>query len=141
MSPHLGLKTELSLSMFSNLRTEFNSNHLLLADHLKYFEGYQDPVIDIQSSEARLVEKTKPRHGLAISRFTLEMTILQTIEELAAEGRKGELKVSYLIGSKRFNETYPIATRGEWFNFRLYLINKLLPFRRIYHQGPTPCRH
>lgn len=56
-SPYLGLKTQTSWSMFSNLRTEGGySNHLIIR-HPYYTAGYQTDLVEIRrSSDPRLSE-------------------------------------------------------------------------------------
>jgi len=50
MSPYLGLKTETSFAMFSNLRTEGDlGNHLLLAG-LPQLASYQQPLVEVLDS-------------------------------------------------------------------------------------------
>jgi hypothetical protein len=46
MSPYVGLKTETSWAMYSNLRTEVHPNHLVMPASAKLF-GYQDDLVEI----------------------------------------------------------------------------------------------
>ena len=46
LSPYVGLKTETSWAMYSNLRTEVHPNHFLVPASVKVF-GYQDDLVEI----------------------------------------------------------------------------------------------
>jgi hypothetical protein len=64
-SPYLGLKTETSLAMYSNLRTEGgSSNHLLIAQTLDPFDRTTQIVTIEQSSNRELRRLAKRRRAL-----------------------------------------------------------------------------
>jgi hypothetical protein len=71
LSPYLGLKTESSFTMFSNLRTEEGSwNHLFLPGAIRVFP-YQDRLVRITSSNDPGLEAST-RDGTRLVRFELE---------------------------------------------------------------------
>jgi len=60
LSPHLGLKTEFSFAMYSNLRTEGGeSNHLLLPAPLP-LGGYQEELVRLLETSDRSLAKSSP---------------------------------------------------------------------------------
>ena len=71
LSPYLGLKTESTFTMFSNLRTEDGYwNHLFLPDAIRVF-GYQNEPVSISgSNDPALLART--RDGTALVRFELD---------------------------------------------------------------------
>lgn len=71
LSPYVGLKTESSLTMFSNLRTEDGRwNHLLIPEAVRIFP-YQDQLVRITASNDPALEATT-RDGTRLVRFELE---------------------------------------------------------------------
>ena len=57
MNPYLGLKTETSFSMFSNLQTEESQwNHCFLPNWLRVF-GYQDHLVTIIKTSIPILQK------------------------------------------------------------------------------------
>lgn len=80
LCPYLGLKTESSFSMFSNLRTECGrSNHLLVPESLQCTDWLQHPVEIVACSDAQVIRQRDDRY--AITYFQLRL--LRT----RAEGR------------------------------------------------------
>lgn len=71
LSPYLGLKTESTFTMFSNLRTEGgNWNHLFIPASVRVF-GYQDQLVRITgSNDPALQDRT--RDGTRLVRFELD---------------------------------------------------------------------
>lgn len=71
LSPYLGLKTESTFTMFSNLRTEGgNWNHLFIPASVGVF-GYQDQLVRITgSNDPALQDRT--RDGTRLVRFELD---------------------------------------------------------------------
>ena len=71
LSPYLGLKTESTFTMFSNLRTEGGYwNHLVVPASVRVF-GYQDQLMRITgSNDPTLQERT--RDGTRLVRFELD---------------------------------------------------------------------
>ncbi len=71
LSPYVGLKTESSFTMFSNLRTEAGRwNHLLIPEAVRIFP-YQDHLVRIIASDDRALEATT-RNGWRLVPSELE---------------------------------------------------------------------
>lgn len=71
LSPYLGLKTESSFTMFSNLYTEHGSwNHLLIPEAVRVFH-YQDQLIRVTDSNDRGLE-AMTGDGAQLVRYELE---------------------------------------------------------------------
>lgn len=63
LSPYLGLKTESSIAMFSNLHTEGGQTNHLLLDPPPYAAGYQDSVVRILASDDGRLKGLAARGG------------------------------------------------------------------------------
>ncbi|HSH59473.1 MAG TPA: hypothetical protein VK988_07500, partial [Acidimicrobiales bacterium] len=74
VSPYLGLKTESSFTMFSNLYTEQGSwNHLFIPEAIRMFP-YQDQLVRITDSDDRALEASS-LEATQLVRFELERYI------------------------------------------------------------------
>jgi len=140
-SPWIGFKTQTSFSMFSNLRTEFEGNHLFLK-RLRLF-GYQDDMVEILDAEPNiLVPMETPQ---SIEKFANPGTILPFFElRRLLSSTKGDVRVRILRngevveltridGESNVPEAFAPLSLAE---------QKLLWFRR--HQawdGPMLCTH
>jgi hypothetical protein len=70
-SPYVGLKTEASFAMFSNLQTEPGHwNHLVVPEAVRVF-GAQDELVRLEASNAPTLERRR-RAGALMVRFELE---------------------------------------------------------------------
>jgi hypothetical protein len=129
-SPYLGLKTETSFSMFSNLRTEAGvSNHLFLPRSFR-IAGYQDDLVEIVESSER-----------SFSRFAEEGKVLPYLEFHRRAAMNPEHRVSY----ERAGELHVvdrIADHPELATPPPLLQRKLGHFRPIAVSGaPIECSH
>ena len=71
LTPYVGLKTESSFTMFSNLQTEAGLwNHAFIPEAVRVF-GYQDELVRITGSNDRALEG-RTRDGTRLVRFELE---------------------------------------------------------------------
>lgn len=137
-TPYLGLKTENSLAMFSNLRTEATPNHFLVPEWTRVF-GYQEDVVQVVSiagrkaDGGRLPAKLTRRRGYSIPYEGLRGWIRTQlrygahIEEVSYR-RDGELIV------ERFDDGGEIFQQG-------FLAHKFLQFRSFKTKGPMTCEH
>jgi len=143
LCPWIGLKTQTSYSMYSNLRTEGEGNHLFLR-RADWFP-YQDDMVEIVSSEPDLLSPDgKPRGIQNFANTGMVMPYLE-LRRLVSE-REGNFRIVY----KRAGQLQPPVERMEsveagdaylfqplpWYEY------KLLWFRR--HEslaGPMPCTH
>ncbi len=89
MSPYLGLQTDSSFEMFSNLRTEPGAwNHLLVPEAVRIF-GYQDrPVRVVASNDPALT--TRGGGATAVLRFELERYLREHPGTVAAALAPGD---------------------------------------------------
>jgi hypothetical protein len=132
LSPYLGLKTETSWSMYSNLRTEAPSNHLLMSESLQ-IAGYQDDLVEIV--ETSLPELQRYRDdNLAMTFFEFRrLTSRTTADFRVVYKRNGSVHV---LESVNGVSSDPLVTRSHG-----WLAERLLVFRPVEVTGPTRCRH
>ena len=132
LCPYLGLKTETSWAMYSNLRTEVRTNHVFMPGWLK-MASYQDDVVEI-------VETTLPR----LQRYQREGLLLTFFEfQRICSNEAGDFSVTYgRNGSLRFLESESgvssdplVTTSSGW------PASALLLFRPVDATGPMKCRH
>lgn len=135
--PYLGLKTENSFSMFSNLRTEHTPNHLFIPGSLKVFD-FQKNLVTVKSSNRRLFNndgyhESEYRYYTAFEfRKRMRKFMLKDITFNAECEYQGE---SFSIEIKDGKSNQP-----EWVKPYPYWKLKLLSFRPIYF-GPSLCQH
>ncbi len=132
LSPYVGLKTETSWAMYSNLRTEVRPNHFLVPPAAKVF-GYQDDLVEIRATslpalatyvggEVRLTAfELRRLCSAATEDFTL--TYRRNGAERTLERRAGERSDPALC------EPHP------------WLAGKLLRFRPVDVGAHARCRH
>ena len=132
LCPYLGLKTETSWAMYSNLRTEIRPNHVFIPGWFKR-AGYQDDLVEI-------VETTLPQ----LQRYQRDSLLLTFFEfRRICSGATGDFSVSYKRnGSARFLESArgvssdPLVTTSSG-----WPANAVLLFRPVDATGPMRCRH
>jgi len=130
-NPYLGLKTETSFAMFSNLRTEGGTtNHLIWRQPLSLARYQEDLVQILDSNNASLQAKARP--DLLVTFFTLR----QIISRLADQGVRN-IYITYVRRGKTIRvekaESDPdLSTRPPWIE------RKFLIFRDIRREG---CFH
>lgn len=128
-SPYLGLKTELSLSMYSNLKTEnHESNHAIIQRPLDIF-GWQNDIVTFEdSSSKRLQRYRKKQRGWPWVEFR---------DYLA---RYPKYRVQYRRGGETFTveakvRGAKIAKRMPWWQ------RKFVRFRSFRVGGRQRCLH
>jgi hypothetical protein len=127
-SPYLGLKTENSYAMFSNLKTEGGStNHYILPASFQIF-NYQKDVVKIVSSTDPGLQK--------LANADLSMVWFEFKNYL--NERKPE-QVNYLRNGKA--EVYSKANRATHPGKNNYVLAKLMKFRAFSENGVQPCSH
>jgi len=140
--PWIGLKTQTSFSMYSNLRTEINGNHLFLK-RIDLFH-YQTDMVELIASEPDLLAiGPRPR---SIQQFANPGRIFPWFElrRLVSES-KGNLTLTY----RQANKTHTASringeTSGNPALFRRHplALSKLLWFRRhTTLTDPMHCTH
>jgi hypothetical protein len=132
LSPYLGLKTETSWAMYSNLRTEIKPNHFLIPPAIKVF-GYQDDLVEIvDSSLPELQSYAKPEKALVYFEF-------RRICSLA----NGDFQVSYRRNGKAEKLTVidGVSSNPELTHPNPWLLGKLLKFRPVDTGEHANCQH
>lgn len=132
--PYLGLKTEISFSMFSNLRTEAGyANHLILDGGVR-LAGYQDDLVYIESSSDEALSRLG-ESGYALPYFEFRSYVSR---KMRASGER--IRVTYVRGGRRVD----VADAGrepELAEPDPWLARKLLRFRPVFTGSTTPCIH
>jgi hypothetical protein len=127
-APYVGLRTEASIAMFSNLHTEGGvSNHLLIAEPWDFFP-YQRQVAMIKASSDPALQ------GLADKKLGLVMFSLK--EQLR---KKPNAWVTYELNGVR-HEQVTAASIGAHTHANA-LERKLLIFKPVDYSRPKVCTH
>ena len=131
LSPYLGLKTENSFAMFSNLRTEGGkTNHYIVPASTQVFD-YQKDLVELVSSSDSYLQEAADRNQLMVF-FSLKNYIKF----------KRPMRVEYLRNGRRhvFDLSNP-STHAGLLTPQPLLLRKLLGFRTISKYDPQPCNH
>jgi hypothetical protein len=132
LSPYLGLRTQLSFSMFSNLRTEGGvSNHLFMP-RLVSLGNYQEDLVEIvDTSDADLVEY--PKHQLLLPYFEFRRLV----------SGLDDISVTYLRSGVRhtFECVAGSCNDAELAQPYSRLMGRLLYFRPVDKGPQMLCRH
>ncbi len=131
LSPYLGLKTENSFAMFSNLRTEgMKTNHLIVPVTSQLFD-YQKDLVEVVSSTDTLLAKTA-RENQLMAYFSFKNYI----------NAKKPTRVEYIRhGQPTVFERDNPATHGDLLQPIPITLRKFLSFRTISKYDPQPCNH
>jgi hypothetical protein len=130
-SPYLGLKTETSFAMFSNLRTEGGiSNHLIVPANSQLF-GFQKDVVEIvSSSDPKLQKVADEKKLLVFFRFKNYVA-----------GKK-PVHITYIRnGQQHVFERATASKKDELMQMSPFLLRKFLKFRYVNINEPQPCAH
>ncbi len=129
ISPYLGLKTEGSFSMFSNLRTEGGvSNHYIIPASFQIFD-YQKEVVEIISSTDKTLEHRAKEQKLMV---------LFELQNYVVERKTKEVVFSFegkQYHYKRGTQEIPLLQNDS------YALSRLMKFRTFPKNGPQPCGH
>lgn len=128
--PYLGLKTENSYAMFSNLKTEGGTtNHFIIPATIQIFD-YQKNVVEIISSTDPYLQ------GLADQRLGL---VLFEFRNYVNDRRpeRVDYKLNGVQASLSKDDRATYAALGS----NPYAMRKLMKFRPFALQGPQPCFH
>ncbi|WP_232494351.1 thiol-disulfide oxidoreductase [Novosphingobium kaempferiae] len=127
LSPYVGLKTESSINMFSNLHTEGGTTNHLMFSRPPYLFDYQQEVVQVVASSSPSLSKTA-REG--------RMNVLFSIEEYLR--RHPDQWVSYIHDGQLIENataaTLPVE--AAW-----WLERKLLIFKQVDPARPKVCTH
>jgi hypothetical protein len=125
LNPYLGLKTETSWAMFSNLRTEGGqSNHWFVPTSLQIFDYQHDLVELVEVSDRGLQDVAD--HGFLIPYFEIR--------------RKPWMAIAYRENGEvhRYNT---VAEDPKYPGEIPWLLKKTLSFRPVASSLPQPCVH
>ena len=127
-SPYLGLKTESSFSMFSNLRTEAGvTNHYLVPASLQIFD-FQKAYVQITSSSDPFLQKIADEK---------KMMVLFHFKDYIHT--KSPQRVEYILNDKK--EIYSLNGQStRKLEKPPYILKKILSFR-LFTNGSQACGH
>jgi hypothetical protein len=127
LGPYVGFRTEGALAMYSNLRTEGKSNHLLVPASWQIFD-YQRPVRILRTNMKHLLYRAELGKGW-VTWYQLWLEVK----------RQPNGKVVYETNGK------PAEYNGEHGDFPEYrpgfLMEKLARFKPLTMTEPHPCTH
>jgi len=130
LSPYLGLKTENSFSMFSNLRTEGNvTNHYLVPVSFQVFD-FQKDLVEIVSSTDSSLQKTAAENKLMVF-FEFKNYV----------AKRRPARVTYIRNGQRQEFVLKAAAPGDELLTRDLVLGKVLRFRTFHKNEPQPCAH
>lgn len=127
LSPYVGLKTESSIAMFSNLHTEGGQTNHLLFDRPPYLFDYQKDIVQIvASSSPWLLGHALPDRGLTL--FTVKEHLRQHPQHWATYRLNGAVHERMTAAS------FPHARAGT-------IERNLLLFKPVDFRRPKVCTH
>lgn len=128
LSPYVGLKTESSINMFSNLHTEGGqTNHLLFA-RPPYLFSYQDELVRVvDASNPQMVQSG--RSGLWNVKFSID-EYLRRNPQAWVSYQRADGTVARMVDARSL-ETAPAS----------WLERKLLVFKQVDLARPKVCTH
>ena len=130
LCPYVGLKTENSFAMFSNLRTENNiTNHYIVPASFQVFD-FQKDVVEVVSSSDSLLQATAAENKLLV---------FFEFKNYVAKNRPA--RVTYLRNGQRQEFVLKAAAPGDELLTRDFILGKLLRFRTVRKTEPQPCVH
>lgn len=78
LCPYLGLKTQGSFTMFSNLQTEAGQwNHFFMPKAMRVFDDYQDQLVAVVSSSDKHIKTTYIDRNLLATEFEIRRKIME----------------------------------------------------------------
>jgi hypothetical protein len=131
LSPYLGLKTENSFAMFSNLRTEGGiSNHFIVPASTQVFNYQKDMVEIVSSTDPKLAQLA------ADNKLMVHFAFINHVNNKKPE------RIEYIRNGERFVfEKENAASHAGLLQPNPLWQRKLLNFRTINKYDPQPCSH
>ncbi|MDO1446010.1 HTTM domain-containing protein [Rhodocytophaga aerolata] len=130
LSPYIGLKTENSFAMFSNLRTEGNiSNHYIIPASFQIFD-FQKDMVEILSSSDRYLQANADSGKLMVY-FDFKNYVAHVKPQ----------KIEYIRNGQRHTFLLKEASPNHALLTKNIVLEKLLRFRRVSKDGAQPCLH
>ena len=132
-SPYLGLKTESSFAMFSNIRTEGGrSNHLFIPNYQLF--DYQKTLVEVvESTDSRL---DRARETNRVLPYYELMRRMQRLRNAGIEAR-----VTYRTQDGQSHSLSTTTDTAELRNEPPFLVRKFLTFRPVETEEVVPCGH
>jgi hypothetical protein len=128
--PYVGLKTENSFAMFSNLRTEGGqTNHFIIPVSAQIFDYQKDVVEIISSTDGYLQSLAEKEQALVLFEFR------NYVHERKPAQVAYKLNGRYSVLRKEDKSTYEILGSNP------YVARKLMKFRPFTLRGPQECLH
>ncbi|WP_143080201.1 hypothetical protein [Hymenobacter arizonensis] len=131
ISPYLGLKTESSFAMFSNLRTEGGiTNHVFIPVSTQIFD-FQKDMVEVVSSTDKQLKEVASKHQL-LPFFQFKNHVAKAKPE----------QVVYIRNGQQYTFNQATASPDDELRHQSPLIlQKLMGFRAISKYEPQPCEH
>ncbi|NKB27536.1 MAG: hypothetical protein GKR99_08265 [Rhodobacteraceae bacterium] len=126
-SPYLGLRTEASIAMFSNLHTEAARTNHLIHGQLPFAALYQNDVVEVISSDPPWLQAAFGGPGKALVRYEFDRILAQNPNFTATFRHNGQVRDTS-DWTNSFLEHGPLM--------RAYLLFKPIDFAR-----PKVCTH
>jgi hypothetical protein len=127
ISPYIGFKTESSITMFSNLRTEGGRTNHLLFSSLPYLFSYQQNLVTIRSSNAAALQDY-----IGPNRQMVEYELHRILANAP------DTKVQFSKDGQSFDHVDPADNQYLATN---WLLRQLLIFKPVDWTEPKPCTH
>ncbi len=129
LCPYLGLKTQGSFTMFSNLRTEAGHwNHLIVPASVRLIDGYQDDLVEIKEVNDKRLTLDFVNRDCLTPRFEVQRAATKNPDLAITIIRDGE--------EIQLNPISVDSKLGEPVN---WLVQKLLVFRPVTPDGSPYC--
>jgi hypothetical protein len=133
VGPYFGLRSETSFAMFSNLRTEEGSNHLLVR--------HPPDVLGMQGDLVRIVSSSDPELRRVAERgYLLPWLELQEYVRARARVTGADFAVSYVRDGRR-RDVERAGHDAELLRPAPFVVRELVSFRPIWTGDRNPCRH
>lgn len=130
LSPYIGLKTENSFAMFSNLRTEGGiSNHYIIPASFQIF-NFQKDMVEIVSSSDRLLQGTAEKNKIMVY-FAFKNYVAHVKPD----------RIEYIRNGKHHTFSLKETSPNDELLVKDRILVKLLRFRNISKNDPQPCSH
>ena len=132
LSPYVGLKTETSWAMYSNLRTEVRPNHLIVPASAKVF-GYQDDLVEIVVSSLPALEEYA-RSKAQLTFFEFQRLCGSATRDFTVSYRRNDASGTLALVDG-------VASDPAMCHEPAWLVGKLLHFRPVDTGAHATCRH
>ncbi len=130
LSPYIGLKTENSFAMFSNLRTEGGiSNHYIIPASFQIF-NFQKDMVEIVSSSDRMLQGIAEKNKIMVY-FDFKNYVAHVKPD----------RIEYIRNGKHHTFSLKEISPNNELLVKDRILVKLLRFRNVSKNDPQPCSH